>query len=1012
MKGRLSGVAITTSLIPHIFAGSNVAYVLTVSVAHLGPDSVYLVRPNGDNARHIQPPDDNSDKSTATSRPSLTRYDSSDIGVGTEGEKRGDRSEGVKRSFRRIMAAVAHAPRPYLRRNSPLATHRKPIGYTVEIPVIKHLDVSDSDSDDEPPPFSKFTEALLKNGPVPSSPPRQQPSSAAKQFVRSVSAPKNLDTPSRPAYKIIRKSSPSALGSSQGVNRGHTPPRIVHIGSGQKGSGRRTISIGGPYPKTFGVKRDPTPQPEVKPEIVTPAPAPRAIRVTRIRTGSNASQDAHIQSSFSTSRPGSRDGHQPSSDQQRPAQLAMTLSRHTSLHHAPETASRYAPSTVSRSRNASAEVAPPPGSIRIKRAPMTGTFLKSGPVRRGFRRRDSEENVSPADDYQSGSASANTHFTPSQASVYPDGARSRSGSVNTRATSEEPISVHDYALDKNTPYEARPASRQAASQLSRSQISQDSRPPSRQASHELLRSRQLSAERAPPLRQPSAPPADSLGSSDRVRSPSDDHPPAARPVLEQRQPQRAPSLRQQQHRYLPPIAYAADGQENMPPPTFRRNKDQDFKAFGRPALSIMSDDDKPKIRPVEETPVPVPAAQQERRALGAISGNTPHRAAPAPPPKMSVLETATATGGAGTTKSRRKRSHVVLKGKIFTQMSRLGKGGSSDVYCVMAENFKTFALKKVKLDDLDENTVTGYKGEIDLLKSLSEVERVVRLIDWELNDSKQELLVLMEKGDTDFNRVLTMKIATPEAKLDSVFIRYHWREMLECVAAVHEHDIVHSDLKPANFLLVQGRLKLIDFGIANAIDTDNTVNVHRESNVGTPNYMSPESITDTNTGSAVGSRDAHGRIVKKDMVIGKASDVWSLGCILYQMTYGRPPFAHIPNQIARIMAITNTKVAIEFPDTGIGGAAVPASLKGTLRRCLQRDPNLRPTAQNLLSEGDAFLNPEAGGAVVMTEDLLLQIIGKVVERCKATEKGFPSEDEWRTYPRSFIGKFREMVEKG
>ncbi|KAK6415571.1 hypothetical protein LTR95_017570 [Oleoguttula sp. CCFEE 5521] len=866
------------------------------------------------------------------------------------------------------MAAVTHAPRPHLRRNSPLATYRKPIGYPVEIPVIKHLDDSDSDSDDEPPPFSKFTEALLKNGPVPSSPPRQQPSSAAKQFVRSVSAPKNLDTPSRaPAFKVIRKSSPSALGSSQVVDRGHTPPRIVHIGSGQKGSGRRTISIGGPYPKTFGVKRDPTPQPEIKPEIVTPAPAPRAIRVTRIRTGSNASQDAHIQSSFST---------------------------------------------MSRSRNASAEVAPPPGSIRIKRAPMTGTFLKSGPVRRGFRRRDSEENISPADDYQSGSASANTHFTPSQASVYPDGARSRSGSVNTCATSVEPISVHDYALDKNAPYEARPSSRQAASQLSRSQINQESRPPSRQASHEFPRSRQPSAERAPPLRQSSALPADSLGSSDRARRPSVDHPPPAKPALEQRQPQRVPSLRQQQHRYLPPISHAADGQENMPPPTFRRNKDQDFKAFGRPALSVMSDDDKPKIRPVEETPVPVPAAQQERRALGAISGNTPHRAAPAPPPKMSVLETATATGGAGTTKSRRKRSHVVLKGKIFTQMSRLGKGGSSDVYCVMAENFKTFALKKVKLDDLDENTVTGYKGEIDLLKSLSEVERVVRLIDWELNDSKQELLVLMEKGDTDFNRVLTMKIATPEAKLDSVFIRYHWREMLECVAAVHAHDIVHSDLKPANFLLVQGRLKLIDFGIANAIDTDNTVNVHRESNVGTPNYMSPESITDTNTGSAVGGRDAQGRIVKKDMVIGKASDVWSLGCILYQMTYGRPPFAHIPNQIARIMAITNPKVAIEFPDTGIGGAAVPASLKGTLRRCLQRDPNLRPTAQNLLSDGDAFLNPDAGDAVVMTEDLLLQIIGKVVERCKATEKGFPTEDEWRTYPRSFIGKIKEMVEKG
>ncbi len=104
----------------------------------------------------------------------------------------------------------------------------------------------------------------------------------------------------------------------------------------------------------------------------------------------------------------------------------------------------------------------------------------------------------------------------------------------------------------------------------------------------------------------------------------------------------------------------------------------------------------------------------------------------------------------------------------------------------------------------------------------------------------------MEAGELDFNTLLKSRQSTPEgARLDPVFIRHYWKEMLECVQAVHARDVVHSDLKPANFVLVKGRLKLIDFGIANAIQTEMTVNVHRETQVGTPNYMSPESLMDS-----------------------------------------------------------------------------------------------------------------------------------------------------------------------
>lgn len=71
--------------------------------------------------------------------------------------------------------------------------------------------------------------------------------------------------------------------------------------------------------------------------------------------------------------------------------------------------------------------------------------------------------------------------------------------------------------------------------------------------------------------------------------------------------------------------------------------------------------------------------------------------------------------------------------------------------------------------------------------------------------------------------------------------------MLEAVAVVHEVNIVHTDLKPANFVLVKGILKLIDFGISKAIGND-TTNIARDQQIGTANYMSPEALLDSGLG--------------------------------------------------------------------------------------------------------------------------------------------------------------------
>ncbi|PSR88927.1 kinase-like domain-containing protein [Coniella lustricola] len=447
---------------------------------------------------------------------------------------------------------------------------------------------------------------------------------------------------------------------------------------------------------------------------------------------------------------------------------------------------------------------------------------------------------------------------------------------------------------------------------------------------------------------------------------------------------------------------ATKEQENIvhPPSAFNKRKaslsahdrEQEKKLLGSPSL-------------IEIGSRAIPHAYSpERPILATISQNvqkTPHvviptqRPAPPPPPKMSVLETATATAGAATAAQTKKKS-VILKvnGRSYQRVDCIGRGGSAKVYRVTAENGKMFALKRVNIENADANTVRGYKGEINLLQKLSDVERVIKLYDFELNEEKHMLSLLMEMGELDLNTLLRVRQNPEGAKLDPVFIRFYWKEMLECLASVHTHDIVHSDLKPANFVVVQGRLKLIDFGIANAIQIDETVNVHRETQIGTPNYMSPESLMDSNHyafTSTHGGRSLHpGSRGPKLMKLGKPSDVWSLGCILYQMVYGNPPFGQIQNQMARCQAIINWNHKIDFPERGVGGVRVPPSLLRTMMRCLDREQQMRPTCAELLSEDDLFLYPKeyavgiprVNDSLPVTEELLSRIIQSVVSRCR------------------------------
>ena len=90
----------------------------------------------------------------------------------------------------------------------------------------------------------------------------------------------------------------------------------------------------------------------------------------------------------------------------------------------------------------------------------------------------------------------------------------------------------------------------------------------------------------------------------------------------------------------------------------------------------------------------------------------------------------------------------------------------------------------------------------------------------------------MECGEIDLAHMLQRQRGSErDGTLSESFICMYWQQMLAAVNAIHEARVIHADLKPANFLCVQGSLKLIDFGIAKQSRAD-TTKISRDSQVG------------------------------------------------------------------------------------------------------------------------------------------------------------------------------------
>jgi serine/threonine-protein kinase TTK/MPS1 len=572
---------------------------------------------------------------------------------------------------------LQHTSRPNLKRGSPVAL---PPAHTNTAPasaLSRQFSVGDSSDDDIPVPmkFSALTKALLNDEASVVEPSSPSYRQEAVRTLTPVSRGTHSRTGSGKSFRERIYSQHNPSPGADDKDERYGSASRARVVRLSMGSGQHTLRR---TTSTAGRldEVDVSTGGNSPRELITPAPSRR---IQSLMTRSPHSGEVHNEPAIFEQHSGEDEDY---------AAPPATTTRPFMERKDSGSVSRY-PSTVTRNRMAEDKGMTTMGSSMRSKRPgkIEGRFMSAAPARRG-RRRQSEEESPIAEDIQL--ETSDSH--PRSPARGENEQRSRHSAYLER---EENLLIDRQSAEKGVKVHFTTGSPPAKTEDERLPITITS-PQSRSSAKHLTSAAKVSRDSA-----------------------AQSQPSFKVPIL---------------HSAMP----SSLDQENLPPPTFKRNKPAPFalmdKAEKVPIFQVTEDK-------VNQTPVTV---SPQRKALGALSQNTPHRPAP-PPPKMSVLETATATGGASSTaQTKKRRNHVAINGKVFTRMDCIGRGGSSRVYKVMAENYKIFALKKVTMDGVDELAVGGYKGEIDLLKRLEGEERVVRLYDYEMNDEKKTLSVVSE----------------------------------------------------------------------------------------------------------------------------------------------------------------------------------------------------------------------------------------------------------------------------
>jgi serine/threonine-protein kinase len=255
--------------------------------------------------------------------------------------------------------------------------------------------------------------------------------------------------------------------------------------------------------------------------------------------------------------------------------------------------------------------------------------------------------------------------------------------------------------------------------------------------------------------------------------------------------------------------------------------------------------------------------------------------------------------------------------------SHIGSGGMGEVYQAHDTKLGRDVAIKVLPEQFarDPERLARFQREAKLLAALNH-PNIAAIYGLEESAGTNYLIMELVPGETLRNRILREGALPIEDALKIA------RQIAEALEAAHEKSIIHRDLKPANVKVTpEGRVKVLDFGLAKAFSSESSVEEIANSPtlsmaatvhgviLGTAAYMSPE--------------QARGKSVTK------ATDIWAFGAVLYEMLSGKQAFQG--EDVTDILAA----VVRAEPDWTKLLADTPPSIKTLLRRCLRKDRNQR-----------------------------------------------------------------------